>query len=482
MHDGFSGLKCRCYDLLVERVIRKGVRVGSLPEIPLLWKRGHLICAISLVASLKSECILCPAHRFLWATIHAATKEIESEIWGMHRQPIHSINVHTHASVSLFSKNSNFTNFDGLYNLCILLLCVNLLRLIIENFLRYGFLIRGFGSVRDWSLQSFFHSLVFFAFSCALGFGCTHANALGACRVPLFLAILLALLSFIPTLIFSKALYPFPGAFLLVITLILAMKLTSYFLTINELRHFDASPKISPLKFVRFLFLPTLCYQPSYPQSTTMSGRFLFKNFLELIVSLSMMKILIEQYALPAAEHAMEHLASSKVLAIIERILELSVPCLCVWLLGFYAVFHALFNLTAELLYFGDRTFYLDWWNARDLADYWRLWNIPVYLWLKRHVHKPLRAKGFSPIFSQFIIFLISALFHEYLIAIPTRTTTALASIVMTLQVPLICLTKYVSHRYPASWFGNCFFWVTFCILGLPLCVLFYYWSWATRS
>lgn len=399
----------------------------------------------------------------------------------VHHPPIHSTTVHTHTSISLFSKHTHSTNFKGFYNLSILLLLVNLLRLTIENFLRYGFLIKGFGLAYYWPTRTFLYSLIFFSFICALGFGCTHAEALGALRKPIFLFILIVLLSFIPALIFSKTMSPLSGAFLLIITLILVMKLISYFLTISELEFTEINLTTSFLKFSRFIFLPTLCYQPSYPQSTSMSGIFLLNRFLELIASLSMMHILVLQFALPAARNAVKPLENNEILAIVERILKLSIPCLCVWLLGFYAVFHALFNFTAELFYFGDRTFYLDWWNARNIGDYWRLWNIPVHHWLKRHVYKPLRARGFSPFFSQSIIFLISALSHEYIIAIPTRTS-ALAAIGMIMQIPLIYLTKYISHRYPSSSFGNYFFWLTLCILGQPFCVLFYYWSYVTKS
>ena len=34
------------------------------------------------------------------------------------------------------------------------------------------------------------------------------------------------------------------------------------------------------------------------------------------------------------------------------------------WLLFFYMYFHSFLNATAEILRFGDRQFYRDWWNA----------------------------------------------------------------------------------------------------------------------
>ena len=63
------------------------------------------------------------------------------------------------------------------------------------------------------------------------------------------------------------------------------------------------------------------------------------------------------------------------------------------WLAGFYAFFHVWLNVLAELLRFGDRVFYLEWWNTTSFEHYWRLWNIPVHSWIARHIYFPfLRA------------------------------------------------------------------------------------------
>ena len=122
----------------------------------------------------------------------------------MHPHPIHSILVHTRTSVSLFSKNIHSANYRGFYNLCILLLCVNLLRLVIKNFLHHGSLINGLGLTYYWPSQMFLLSLGFFIFICVLGFGCTHAKVLGVMKKPVFFALLIVLLCFTPTLIFFE--------------------------------------------------------------------------------------------------------------------------------------------------------------------------------------------------------------------------------------------------------------------------------------
>jgi diacylglycerol O-acyltransferase-1 len=62
----------------------------------------------------------------------------------------------------------------------------------------------------------------------------------------------------------------------------------------------------------------------------------------------------------------------------------------------FYLYFHAYLNICGELLRFGDRQFYRDWWNARTVAYFWRNWNIPVHKWLSRHIYRPLITAGLT--------------------------------------------------------------------------------------
>ena len=55
--------------------------------------------------------------------------------------------------------------------------------------------------------------------------------------------------------------------------------------------------------------------------------------------------------------------------------LKMSISAGYCWLLFFYCLFHSYLNLIAELTMFADRRFYSDWWNAGDLAEYWKKWN-----------------------------------------------------------------------------------------------------------
>lgn len=63
---------------------------------------------------------------------------------------------------------------------------------------------------------------------------------------------------------------------------------------------------------------------------------------------------------------------------------SLQLPNHLFWLLSFYFLFHSVMNLIGELLLFGDRRFYDDWWNAETVWKFWRTWNVPVHRWASR--------------------------------------------------------------------------------------------------
>ncbi|KAI1319071.1 hypothetical protein EDD11_004960 [Mortierella claussenii] len=231
-----------------------------------------------------------------------------------------------------------------------------------------------------------------------------------------------------------------------------------------------------------FWMAPTLCYQPSYPRTTVFRKSFFLKRCLEIVTCLGMMYFLIEQYATPTLQNSVRALDDLAFGTILERVLKLSTTSVIIWLLMFYTFFHSFFNALAEVLYFGDRVFYLAWWNSSRLSEYWRLWNKPVYTFFKRHVYLPMVTSGFKPAVASFVIFTISAILHEVLIGIPTHMIYGYAFAGMFFQIPLIALTDPLGHwRGRGSGLGNMIFWVSFTILGQPACALLYYYHWTKQ-
>lgn len=137
-----------------------------------------------------------------------------------------------------------------------------------------------------------------------------------------------------------------------------------------------------------YMVLPTLCYQLNYPRSPEIRWNKVVFLVARMIFVFFMVIFSVEQYITPTLEASVMPMESGDILAVMERLLRLSIPNTYVWLLGFYFYFHLWLNLLAELTRFGDRVFYKDWWNARTIDRYWRLWNMPVHHWVTRHICK----------------------------------------------------------------------------------------------
>lgn len=85
----------------------------------------------------------------------------------------------------------------------------------------------------------------------------------------------------------------------------------------------------------------------------------------------------------------------------------------------FYGILHSWFNIFGELLRFGDRQFYEDWWNVKDFANYYRKWNIVVHEFLYYYIFQDLirLSKGkLDGTYVKFVTFFLSAVLHEVII------------------------------------------------------------------
>jgi diacylglycerol O-acyltransferase-1 len=233
-----------------------------------------------------------------------------------------------------------------------------------------------------------------------------------------------------------------------------------------------------------------------------------FEAILEqLFVCVTLILFLCAQIVVPQLELLVRDLEKSKgevrVHVLGDYLLRLSIASTYIWLLGFFGFFHCFMNITAELLRFGDRVFFKDWWNASEVylpiygnsslyviqlidlcnlkvSAYWRLWNMPVHYWLVRHVYFPSIRIGLSKKGATFVVFFLSAVLHEVLISVPCHMIRIHSFLAMMGQIPLIILTKKIDKRIPGSSIGNFIFWISFCIVGQPMAILLYtidYWE-----
>ncbi|KAL9362407.1 hypothetical protein Peur_045192 [Populus x canadensis] len=384
----------------------------------------------------------------------------------------------------------------GLFNLCIVVLVAINSRLIIENIIKYGWLINGgfwfsSKSLRDWPLFMCCLSLPAFPFAAYLVEKLAYQNYLPQLVVVFLHTIITTGSLLYPVSVILRCDSAFlSGVTLMLFSCIVWLKLVSYAHTNSDLRAIAKSidredvPSISPYvgnpydtyfkSLVYFMVAPTLCYQSSYPRTESVRKGWVVQQFVKLIIFTGFMGFIIEQYINPIVKNS-QHPFKGNLLYAIERVLKLSVPNLYVWLCMFYCFFHLWLNILAELLRFGDREFYKDWWNARTVEEYWRMWNMPVHKWMVRHIYFPCLRNKIPKGVAILVAFLVSAVFHELCIAVPCHVFKLWAFIGIMLQVPLVVITKFLQNKFRSSMVGNMIFWLFFSILGQPMCVLLYY-------
>ena len=220
--------------------------------------------------------------------------------------------------------------------------------------------------------------------------------------------------------------------------LIVWLKNCSYAFTNRDLRHAVLNPAAEPElpelyascpypqnitigNLVYFWMAPTLVYQPVYPRSPRIRWWYVMKRLFEFVCLLAVMWLLSAQYATPVLQNSIDKVAVLDVASILERVMKLSTISLIIWLAGFYAFFQSLLNALAEVMRFGDREFYSEWWNSPSVGVYWRTWNRPVYLFMKRHILSPLIGRGWGRIAASIVVYTFSAILHEMLVGIPTH-------------------------------------------------------------
>lgn len=218
-----------------------------------------------------------------------------------------------------------------------------------------------------------------------------------------------------------------------------------------------------------FLFAPTLCYELNFPRSPRIRKRFLLRRLLEMLFFTQLQVGLIQQWMVPTIRNSMKPFKDMDYSRIVERLLKLAVPNHLIWLIFFYWLFHSCLNAVGELMRFGDRQFYRDWWNSESVTYFWQNWNIPVHKWCSRHFYKPMLRQGSSRWVARTGVFLASAFFHEYLVSIPLRMFRLWAFTGMMAQVPL----AWIVGRFFRGNYGNAAVWLTL-IIGQPVAVLMY--------
>jgi len=274
----------------------------------------------------------------------------------------------------------------------------------------------------------------------------------------------------------------------------------SYALTNRDLRHAYLHPEqadpvpelyktcpyprnINMKNLCYFWWAPTLVYQPVYPRNPNIRWTFVLKRLSEVAGLSIVIWIASAQYAAPLLRNSIDTILELNLTSIVERIMKLSTISVFCWLCGFFALFQSSLNALAEIMRFGDRDFYGEWWNVNNVRNYWTTWNKPVTIFMRRHIYSPLVGRGCPPVLAQILVFLFSGVLHELLVGVPTHNIIGVAFLGMMAQIPLIAVTNYIQRWSWASGqlAGNMIFWLSFCLVGQPLAALCYFFAWQAK-
>lgn len=209
--------------------------------------------------------------------------------------------------------------------------------------------------------------------------------------------------------------------------------------------------------YLFYLFAPTLIYRDSYPRTNQIRWTFALSRLMEVVGVAFFYSYIYERHIhVHFSKFGIEELTNA---SLIVKFFGMIMPGFFIFLAAFYMVLHSWLNFTAELLRFGDRMFYKDWWTARNYEGYFRNWNVVVHDWLYEYIYKDCYNHIFkgSKMASSLLVFFVSAYMHEHIIGFALQMFfPVLFCSFGILGVVLVYATKDFSPR-----FGNMFLWFT---------------------
>ncbi|CAH8666941.1 unnamed protein product [Schistosoma rodhaini] len=186
---------------------------------------------------------------------------------------------------------------------------------------------------------------------------------------------------------------------------------------VTELEEF---PNFS--RYLYFLLAPTLVYREKYPRTRSIRWYFVFSNFLQVIVCFIFSYYIFMRFCfLPFSQ-----LGKLKKFSFKKYILTstaCTLPGGLLMLIAFYSFLHSWLNAFAEMLRFGDRLFYKDWWNATTFSVWYRTWNVIVHDWLYTYIYRDIQflIGKHSRTLAATAVFWLSAGVHEYILMMSLR-------------------------------------------------------------
>ncbi|KAI1728368.1 MBOAT, membrane-bound o-acyltransferase family domain-containing protein [Ditylenchus destructor] len=176
-------------------------------------------------------------------------------------------------------------------------------------------------------------------------------------------------------------------------------------------------------QFIYFMFCPAFLYRDTYPRSTTREWRVVGKHLVHCLCSIYLTNLAFIHLVRPNFEQ-MTYEEGVPWQQLVYSIFPSIVPGAICMVALFFGLLHSWLNMFSEAMLFGDRRFYANWWNSRNMAEYYRNWNLVVHDWLYTYVYRDIALligsrNGLNV--AQIMVFFFSAAFHEYWFGVSLR-------------------------------------------------------------
>ncbi|KAL9642256.1 hypothetical protein ABK040_007256 [Willaertia magna] len=217
--------------------------------------------------------------------------------------------------------------------------------------------------------------------------------------------------------------------------------------------------------YIYFIRIPSLVYEIEFPKKDKISFRYVAREYGGGLICCLVIYIIIQKYIAPIIGDIDKY-------NWYDIAVNLSLPSLSIWLIIFYCVFHCFLNGTAELAYYNDRDFYLNWWDATTVSQFWKLWNRAVFKFMTRHIYveSQRRVKGFNKVLAALSTFFVTAVLHEYVLILTFRVVRPYFFAMIISQIPLF----YVTELLKGNRVGNALLWFGF-LIAFPFLELLYF-------
>ncbi|CAH1101274.1 unnamed protein product [Psylliodes chrysocephalus] len=170
-------------------------------------------------------------------------------------------------------------------------------------------------------------------------------------------------------------------------------------------------------QFVDFVYIPATIYKDEYPRTDNVRWSFAFYRFMEIIWTIVCQAHIYIHIILPIYKDltCINPITFGELFILL---LKTCIPAVVLLWLLFFSLLHSSQNTVGEMLKFGDRMFYLDWWNSLDVQQFYKKWNCVIGDWLYTYVNKDLAEVVFPGRrnLAKLLTILISAIIHEWII------------------------------------------------------------------